>query len=467
MHNRMKTKNLYPLLLFSVLLMFGCMVGKKYQQPDAPTNISYRDTAFTDTSQLMKWFELYKDPVLSKLIKATLDSNRDLLAAAARVEESRYQNAVVKANLYPKLDYQGQAGGGKSGTEAQKVASGVQGGFLNAFAVLNWEADIWGKLRHANRAAAAQFLSDVANRNALQVSLVAEMATNYFILRDLDNRLLISRQTLEGRRENTRIITERFNKGYVPELDKLQAIQQESIAAASIPAIQRQIVQTENAMRLLMGLGPGQTPRGLSNFEQTLSPEIPVGLPSQLLQRRPDIIAAEKFMKSNFEFIGVAQANRFPTISLTGVLGFASPQLSTFLTSSGQVANGFASITGPIFNFNQRKNAVEVEKRRFDQAYFQYQQRVLTAFGDVDNALAFYKTFSEEYEQRRIQAEAAEKALSLSMARYNFGYTSYLEVVFMENVLFDAQFQQSETLQGKLNSIVLLYKALGGGWDVQ
>src|SRR4029079_17902568 len=254
MHNRMKTKNLYPLLLFSVLLMFGCMVGKKYQQPDAPTNISYRDTAFSDTSQLMKWFELYKDPVLSKLIKATLDSNRDLLAAAARVEESRYQNAVVKANLYPKLDYQGQAGGGKSGTEAQKVASGVQGGFLNAFAVLNWEADIWGKLRHANRAAAAQFLSDVANRNALQVSLVAEMATNYFILRDLDNRLLISRQTLEGRRENTRIITERFNKGYVPELDKLQAIQQESIAAASIPAIQRQIVQTENAMRLLMGL---------------------------------------------------------------------------------------------------------------------------------------------------------------------------------------------------------------------
>jgi multidrug efflux system outer membrane protein len=162
--------------------------------------------------------------------------------------------------------------------------------------------------------------------------------------------------------------------------------------------------------------------------------------------------------------VGVAMANRFPTFSLTGVLGFASPELGTFISSSGFVANGFGSLTGPLFHFNQRKNLVEVERKRTEQAMYQYQQTVLTAFGDVDNALTFYRTYTEEYEQRRIQAEAAEKALSLSMARYNFGYTSYLEVVVAENVLFDAQFLQSQTLQGKLNSIVLLYKALGGGW---
>ena len=324
--------------------------------------------------------------------------------------------------------------------------------------------DIWGKLRHANRAAVAQFLSDVQNRNALQTSLVAEVASQYFFLRDLDNRLLISQQTLVSRKENTRIISDRFDRGYVAEIDKLQAMQQESVVAATIPALQRQIVQTENALRLLMGLGPGRTPRGLSNFEQALSPQIPVGLPSQLLERRPDIMAAEKSLKAQFEQVGVAQANRFPSFSLTGVLGFASPQLGTFLSSSGFVANGFGDITGPIFNFGQRKNLVEVAKQRVDQSYYQYQQTVLAAFGDVDNALTYYRTYSEEYEMRRIQAEAAARALVLSNARYDFGYTSYLEVVIAENVLFDAQFQQSQTLQGKLNSIVLLYKALGGGW---
>ena len=451
-------------MIVATMLLLGCMVGKKYTPPPAPTDISYRDTVFTDTSRLMAWFDLYNDPVLSKMIKATLDSNRDLLTAAARMEEARFRALAVKANIYPELNYAGQAGGGKAGTEAQKVAGGFQGGVLNAFALLNWEIDVWGKLRHANRAALAEYLSEVQNQNALKVSLVAEVASLYFFLRDLDNRLSIAQQTLVSRRENTRIISERFARGYVPELDKLQAIQQEAVAAATIPFLQRSIVQTENSLRVLMGLGPGSTPRGLTNFEQALSPQIPVGLPSQLLERRPDIMAAEKSMNAQFELIGVAKANRLPTISLTGVLGFASPELSTFLGSSGLVANGFGNITGPIFNFNQRKNQLEAQRKRTEQAYYQYQQTVLFAFSDVDNALTYYKTFSEEYEQRRIQAEAAAKALMLSRARYDFGYTSYTEVVIAENILFDAQFQQSQTLQGKLNSIVMLYKALGGGW---
>jgi multidrug efflux system outer membrane protein len=323
---------------------------------------------------------------------------------------------------------------------------------------------VWGRVRHANRAAVAEYLSTVQNRNALEVSLVAETASEYFLLRDLDNRLAIAQQTLASRQQYTRIITDRFEKGYVPELDKLQAIQQEAIAAASIPALQRQIVQTENSIRLLMGLGPGTVSRGYSNFEQTLSPDIPVGLPSQLLQRRPDIMSAEKSLESQFEQIGVAQANRFPSISLTGILGFAAPELTTFISNKGFVANGFGSIAGPIFNFNQRKNIVEAERKRFDQVYYQYQQTVLLAFGDVDNALTNYRTYTEELAQRTIEVNAASKSLQLSQARYDNGYTSYLEVIIMQNNLFDAQFQQSEALQGKLNSTVLLYKSLGGGW---
>ena len=456
--------NIYNLGLVSLLFLSGCMVGKQYSQPSQPLDIAYRDTAFTDTSQLMTWFDLYKDTALQTMIKTTLDSNRDLLTAASRIEEARYQTAVIKANLYPRFDYSAQAGGGKAGTEAQKVAGGVQGGFFNAFGVLNWELDLWGKVRHATRSALAQYYSIVQNRNALQVSLVGEVASEYFLLRDLDNRLAIAQQTLQSRHQYTLIISERFNKGYVAEIDKLQAIQQEAIAAATIPAIQRQIVQTENAVRLLMGMGPGTVSRGYTNYDQTLSPEIPVGLPSQLLQRRPDIMAAEKSLEAQFEQIGVAQANRFPTISLTGLLGFASPELSSFITSKGFVANGFGSITGPIFNFNQKKNQVEVQRKQFDQVYYQYQQTVLSAFGDVDNSLNYYKTFSEEYAQRKIEADAAAKALQLSTARYDNGYTSYLEVIIMQNNLFDAQFQESEALQGKLNSIVLLYKSLGGGW---
>jgi multidrug efflux system outer membrane protein len=461
----MKAKQIYYCLFFIMLIsLSGCLVGKKYSKPEAPTGITYRDTVATDTSALAKWFELYQDTALQTIIRMTLDSNRDLLTAAARMEEAQAQTAVIKANLWPQLNYSAVAGGGKAGTDAEKIAGGIQGGFFNIFGQLDWELDLWGKLRHNNRSAVAQFLSEVQNRNALQASLIAEAAGEYFLLRDLDNELEIANQTLDSRKENTRIITDRFNKGYVAEIDKLQALQQEYIAATTIPTLQRQIVITENALRLLMGMGPGHVPRGYSNFDQSFSPDIPVGLPSQLLERRPDIMAAEKSMQSQFEQIGVAQANRLPTISLTGILGFASPELSTLISDKGFVANGFGSLFGPIFNFGQRKNAVIVEREKFDQANYQYQKTVLAAFGDVDNALTFYRTYTDEYTQRRAQVEAAERALFLSNARYDNGYTSYVEVILMQNNLFDAQLAESQALRGKLNAIVQLYKALGGGW---
>lgn len=462
----MKARHIYHSLFFGILvLLTGCMVGKKYTQPEAPANIAYRDTAAADTTSLEKWFELYQDTALQTIIRTTLDSNRDLLAAAARIEEARVQSAIIKANLYPQLNYAVSAGGGQAGANAQKVAAGIDGGAFNIFGVLDWELDVWGKLRHNSRSAVAVFLSEVSNRNALLASLVAEAATQYFLLRDLDNRLSIAEQTLVNRKENTRIISDRFDKGYVAEIDKLQALQQEYTVAATIPSLQRQIVVVENSIRLLMGMGPGDVPRGNTNFEQSVSPDIPVGIPSLLLERRPDIMAAEKSMQADFEQVGVAQANRLPSISLTGLLGFASPQLSSFIGSSGFVANGFADLTGPIFNFGQRKNAVVAQRQRLEQSYRQYQKTVLAAFGDVDNALTFYRTFSEEYNQRRLQVEAAQKALILANARYNNGYTSYVEVIMMQDNLFDAQFQESQALRGRLNAVVSLYKALGGGWQ--
>jgi multidrug efflux system outer membrane protein len=461
----MKSKNIYFLLLI-ITMLEGCMVGKQYSKPAPKEGVVFPNAVATDTSKLVRWFEIYHDTVLQNLIKATLDSNRDLLTAAARIEETRATAGAVKANLFPHFGYQAEAGGGTAGTEATKVAAVVQGGLFNVFGVLNWELDIWGKLRRSTRAAVNDMLSSEANRNALQVSLVAEVASDYFLLRDLDNRLAISRTTLSARKEGTRLISDKFEKGYVAELDKLWAMQQEAIAASAVPEFERQIILVENAMRVLMGMGPGHINRGFSNYDQQLSPDIPVGLPSQLLERRPDVIAAEYALRAQFERIGVAQANMFPTLSLTGLLGFASPQLSTLLTGNGFVANGFGSLVGPIFNFNQNKKLVEVAKRQTEEVYYQYQLTALNAFADVDNALAAYRTLDEEYAQVRILVDVAAKALTLSQARYDNGFTSYLEVLIQQTNLFDAQIQESTTLQLKLNAIVTLYKALGGGWDM-
>jgi outer membrane protein, multidrug efflux system len=446
-------------------LLTGCMVGKKYSRPPEPANIVYPDLTKTDTSALATWFNIYHDTALQNLIKAAIDSNRDLLAAAAHMQQALALSGAVKANLYPHFSYQAQAGGGTAGTEATKVAGGVDGGLLNVFGVLNWEVDVWGKLRLQSQAAIDEFLSSQANRNALQVSLVAEVASDYFLLRDLDNKLMISQNTFDGRKENTRLIRDKFEHGYVSQLDLLQAEQQQAVAGALIPAFQRQITITENAIRILVGQGPGTIVRGETNYNQALSPDIPVGLPSQLLERRPDILASEFALQAQFARIGIAEANRFPTISLTGALGFASPQLSTLLSNKGFVANGFGSLVGPLFNFGQLKNLVVVEQKQTEELYYQYQQTTLNAFAEVDNSLASYRDLTEENAQRKLQVEAAAKALVLSQARYQNGYTSYLEVIIMETNLFDAQLEESTTQQEKLNSIVALYKALGGGWN--
>jgi multidrug efflux system outer membrane protein len=448
----------------ATLIISGCKVGGSFQQPVVNTPAAYADANNTDSTPLVKWFELFKDTALQTIIRTTLDSNRNLLLASSRVLEAQAQFDIIHLNQMPSFNYQLQAGGGTAQTDALKVAGGLNSASFKAAGVLNWEIDLWGKIRGATASARAQFLATVENTNALKVSLVADAASLYFLLRDLDNRLLIAQRTVASRKENTKIITERYNKGYISELDRFQAVQQEAQAEALVPNIQRQIRQTENALNLLMARNFGTIPRGASNFNQILPPSIPVGLPSQLLERRPDIRASQKLLEAQFEKIGVAIAARYPSFSLTGILGFASPQLSS-LISNGFVANGFGGLVGPIFQFGQNKRKVDVERIRTQQSQLAYEQTVLASFADVNNALIASKTFEEEYSIRKIQVEAGTKALELSQARYDFGYTSYLEVLIQENNLFDAELQESVLMQQKLNSIVSLYRALGGGWN--
>jgi multidrug efflux system outer membrane protein len=466
--NHMHKSFIYYLAVFTMLGITGCMVGGKFKSPvdTAVSPEKYAQVPGTsDSAVLVKWFELYEDTVLIRYIRTALDSNRNLWRAAARIEQSREIAGIVKANLYPSFGYNASAGGGTAGTEAQKVGGGVENGAFKMYGTMNWEIDVWGKLRNANQAAVNEFLADIENRNALMVSLVGEVASQYFLLIDLDNRLKIAKETLVSRKESTRIITARFDTGYISEIDKLQAEQQEALAAASIPGFERQIVTVQNALRTLMGLPPGPLKRGYELYAQKQGPQIPEGLPSQLLTRRPDIRQAEKKLEAQFNYIGVAKANLYPTISLTGALGFASPSLGTLLSGSGLVANGFGGLVGPIFQFQQNKRRIRVEEFRTKELSYAWEQTVLEAFADVDNSLADYRTYTEELEIRKAQTIASRKALELTRARYNYGFSSYYEVLLQENFLFDAELAESLTIQRKLTSLVQLYKALGGGWE--
>ncbi|MBX7108004.1 MAG: TolC family protein [Chitinophagales bacterium] len=444
-------------------LFSGCVVGGKFTQPQVATDSIYPNQVSADSITNLTWVALYQDTVLARFIKTTLDSNRNLLTAAARVEEAREIAGVVKANLYPAIGLSAGAAYGTAGTDAQKLGQ-LDGGSLSAFGTLSWEIDIWGKLRHAKRAAQSDFLAEIENRNALQVSLIAEVASNYFILRDLDNRLDIAKRTLISRHENTMIITARFDTGYVSELDKLQAEQQEYVAEGAIPEFERQITQIENALRVLMGMNPGTVIRGKPNVDQVIVPTIPSGIPAELLDRRPDIRSASLQMQAQFDRVGVAKANRLPVISLTGLLGFASPELNTFLTSGGFAAGGGAGLFAPLFNFGKLKHATKAEEFRLQQSAYQYQETILEAFSDVDNSLKNYESYTRQYDIVHRQVEAARKALILSEARYNFGYTDYTEVIIQQDNLFSAELNESFLLQSKLNSTVSLYRSLGGGW---
>lgn len=457
-------KRILPVFLV-VLIFSGCLVGGRYesQTVNSDTTFVYPHSENKDTLALVKWFDLYKDEVLSKLIRTALDSNLNLLTAIARVEEARERAGIVKSTIWPSLQYNGSAGTGQAGSDAQR-AGYIDGNNFQMYGSLNWELDLFGKNRHQTKAAQAIYLSEIENQNAVIVALVGQTAELYFILRDLDNRLAIAQRTLVSRKENTRLITERFNKGYVPELDKLQAEQQEATVEASIPELERLIIETENALRILIGQNPGSIVRGLTNDEQNLGPEIPAGLPSQLLLRRPDIRSADRQVEAQFNLVGAAKANMFPTISLNGILGFASPDLSTILTDKGFLAAGSAGIFGPLFEFNRNRSLKRAQEYKLKEVTYQYEQTVLIAFSEVDNALYGYRSYSRQLEILNRQVAAATKALELTNARYEFGYTSYLEVIIQEDNLFEAELQRSFVLQKKLTSVVNLYRSLGGGW---
>ncbi len=467
--NPMKTK-LASNLRYSLFVLLGalglmqCKVGPNYERPEIAAPETFEFSLSSDTSTILEWFDVFQDTVLQNLIIEALENNKDLLTISSRVEAARIQAGIVKTFQLPSFRYDGTFGGGVAGINAVTSASGIDNELLKAQGTINWEIDLWGKLRRSTRAAQLEYLAAAENRAALQLSLVSEVASLYFLLCDLDNRLDIAQTTFESRHETTNILTERFDTGYISKVDVLQATQQEALAGSRIPSLQRQIVEVENALRVLLGRPPGRIARGEALFDQSIPLEVPSGLPSQLLSRRPDLRASENVLAAQNERIGIAEANRYPTLTLTGLLGLASPELSGFISDKAAYANAFAGLAGPIFEFGRNKKAVEVEKAFTEALVQEYQQTLLIALSEVENALNARQRLEEELAQRQIQVDAATEAFTLSRARYDFGYTDYLEVLVQENSLFDAQLQLSITQRRRLDALVDIYRALGGGW---
>ena len=438
----------------------GCMMGPDFQRPVMETPDAFKiEDKEAEAVVNLKWWELFNDPVLESLVTAALHNNKDIMIAASRIEEARASLGFIKADMYPRLDIEA---GASRGSYIGRSKVDTDNKFFIA-PTLSWEIDFWGKFRRATESARAEFMGSEYSFRTVQISLISEVVSSYFLLLDYHQRLKISKHTLDSRLDSLDIIQKRFDKGIIPEIDLNQAQIQKEIAAAAIPVHERLIFKAENTLSILLGKFPGEIKRGVALYRQVLPPDIPVGLPSSLLERRPDIIQALYLLEAQTARIGVAQALRFPSISLTGIVGFASTELSD-LISDGDAWSIGGSLFGPIFNFNQDKLRVEVEKERTKQALYHYENTVLFAFRDVANGLNEIHTYKKQFSAVEREFIAAKNANTLSKMRYDKGVTSYLEVLDTERTLFNVGLDLSELKQQFYNAYVKLYKALGGGW---
>ncbi len=454
------------LMLGVALVSAGCTLGPDYQRPQLDTPAEYVEPAPSGPSLAnMDWWDLFGDEQLQSLIRTALDENKDLGIALARISEARASLGFVRADQFPIVDGAGRVSRGRQSREIFPGADTDNDFLLGAD--LSFEVDLWGRLRRSTEAARAELLSTEEAYRNVTISLVADVARFYLLLRDFDARLAISRNTLQTRLESLRIIQARFDKGTVPELDVNQAEIEVAVAEVAISVFERSVVQTENAIRILLGRNPGPVARGLRLDQQAFPPEVPAGLPSELLQRRPDVASSEAQLAAQTARIGAAEALRFPSLSLTGFAGVESTDLSDLNSSDAGTWSINANIFAPIFNSGKLKANVEIEQARTEQLLLAYEADVQQAFREVEDALVSVRTLRAEQASQTRRVIAARNAARLSQARYDGGVVDYLEVLDSERTRFNAELDQSQTLQLYLNAIVELYKALGGGWYPQ
>ncbi len=453
------------------LLLAGCTVGPGYQRPElaAPENHRTLTTAAEAESLAdLPWWEVFQDPVLHELINEALASNYDLRIAAARVEEARARAGVAKSFLYPELNLTAGYGVNEASltTDPPQATSGDRRyENVNASFVLSWEIDLFGRLRRQNESAMAVFLATDEARQGVVLTLVADVATSYFALRTLDLDLEIARRTLELNDETVKLYRDRLVGGVSNKLEVNQAIATRARTAAAIPELERQIAAQENLLSLLLGRNPGPIPRGTALTDQYLQPVVPAGLPSALLDRRPDVRQAEQLLVSANADVGAAKALFYPTISLTGLFGGASSDLTNLADRQSQVWSIGAGLFQPLFQAGRIRRNYEAAQAAFEQALAQYMKTAQNAFREVADSLVAIDKLQLVRVEQETGVAALQEASDLARARYDQGLSSYFEVLLADEQLFAAELDLAKTRYGQLDAVVQLYRALGGGWQ--
>ena len=454
----MKNLKLVTALLLMAIFPYACMVGPKYAKPEQPKAETFlhgeHSTDSTNSVTTIKWSTIFNDPVLIGLIEKGIQNNLDLKIAIARLEQAKANLGIAKADLFPAFQYSGQVNSAETFIQPTSL-----------LANMSWELDFWGKYRHQTKAFQNDLLATDEARKVVLSDIVSNIAISYFEMRDFDNQLEITINTLETRQKAYDIINERFLSGYVAELDKVQIEQQVAIAEANIPAIKRQITALENSISILVGQIPQPIERGKTNSELLILTTFPTSVPSALLENRPDVKQTELLYRASFERIGVAQAMRYPSFNIGAIAGFTSVMVGDLFNDGSYTQNVGAGIAGPIFNFGKNKRRVDVNRQIAEERKFDFQKTYLIAISEVENSLQNVATYKEEWAARNRQVIAAQKNYDLSNARYYNGYVSYLEVLDAQRSLFEAQLSLSQLTQKQLSSMVQLYKALGGGWN--
>ncbi|MGA7914201.1 MAG: efflux transporter outer membrane subunit [Candidatus Acidiferrales bacterium] len=457
-------------VLSSALIFSGCAVGPKYARPTVNVPSDFRGAAGA-TQQAsyadLPWWEVFKDDELKSLIDTALANNYDLAIAVSRVEQARQLAAVARSQFLPFVNYSVGASDGKNeflGTPAPGLGT-TKGAFL-ALGSVAWQADIWGRIRRLNESARAQYLSTEEARRGVMLTLTSDVAQAYFQLLGLELQLQIAKDTTASFSDTLKLFNQRYEGGVASTLDTSRAEAAQAATAAAIPEYERQIALQENVLSVLLGKNPGPIVHTAKLLDEIVPPAIPVGLPSALLERRPDVLAAEQQVRAANAQVGVAIANFFPQIGLTALLGQASTPLSQITAGSANVWSVAGNFTGPIYE----GGALRAQKRQaiaaWQQAKLQYEQTALSAFTDVSNALISREKFESIRAEQARSVAAYQQAVTVSLQRYRAGKASYFEVLDAQIQLYPEQNALAQTELNRRVVIVQLYLALGGGWNL-
>ncbi len=442
------------------ILLLGCNLGPRYKRPTFQPPATYyteeqaRQTSIADQA----WWELFKDPVLQELIREALQKNYDLQLAVAQMEQQRALLGVTRSQFYPQVGYDASISGQKSLTIPNHTYYSYS---FTSF----WEIDLFGRIRKMTEAQRAIYFASEEARRDVRLLIMSQVAQGYFQLRALDAQLEIAHRTVKSFQDTLDIFQHRLAGGYASGLETSRAQAALSNVASNIPDLERQIVAQENALDLLLGRNPGPIARGAALIDQYDPPDVPAGLPATLLERRPDLREAEQNLIAANANIGVAKANFFPTISLSGLFGGVSPQLSE-LTGTGKAWSVVGDFTGPIFTGGRLKNQYNAALAQRDQAKISFEKLVTQAFGEVSTSLAGHQQLAQAYREQVTSVDAYRESVRLSVIRYDSGLASYLDIIDAQIQMYPAESALVSYDLGRKLALVNLYQALGGGWNL-